>query len=71
MFVILKPVITILHFEPAGGVVWDWSHLLHLVILWIKGAQGQDCLLSTVCLFPQSLSSTCFSLKAFPKISCT
>jgi hypothetical protein len=59
------------------GVVWGWSTLPPPVILCIRGAQGQDCLLSVHCL-SVSVSSLhchfqvpCFSLKAFPKISCT
>jgi hypothetical protein len=57
LFAILRPVITILHFETDGGrvglpcgVVWVWNTLSPPVIPWIRGAQGQDCLLSVDCL---------------------
>jgi len=49
------------------GVVWGKSTLPFPVVLCMRSAQGWDFLLSI-----QYLSlSPCFSLKAFPKISCT
>jgi hypothetical protein len=56
LFVFLRPVITILHFEPAGGLE---LHKVKSIYCW-----------STVCL-SLSLSSTLFLFKDIPKISCT
>jgi len=53
VFAILRPVITILYFELAGRrvglphrVVWGQSTVPPPVILWIRGTQGWDYLLS-------------------------
>jgi len=53
LFAFLRPVITILHFEPVGGRGWSspWGSLRSKhpstpVILWIRCAQGEDCVLS-------------------------
>jgi hypothetical protein len=71
---ILGPVITILHFEPVGRVVWGQSTISPPVILWIRGARGQDCPLSVHCSSLSFLSQChfqvpCISSKAFPKTS--
>jgi hypothetical protein len=61
--------------SPWGGL--RLKHPSTHVILWIRGAQGRDCLLSFYCL-SESVSSfhchfqvPCFSLKVFSEISCT
>jgi hypothetical protein len=57
------------------GVVCNQSTLPPLVNLWIRGAHGQDCVLSVYCfslslLFHYHFLIPCLSLKVLPKISC-
>jgi len=56
-FVFLRPVITILHFELAGGKGWSFpwgglrlKHPSTPVHLWIRGAQSQYYVLSVHCV---------------------
>jgi len=59
------------------GVVWGQNTLPPPVILWIRGAQGLDCLVSVHCLsvsvssFHCHFQIPCFSSKALSKIFCT